>query len=97
MRWNNWGIRLNLVHGVTLPDRCAGVPRPPSTVRKQLRPDPRQNIINGEKAGNARAVFNIDLGSDGGKYKLELENGVLNHTQLMLLKRRRWMPRLPEP
>jgi alkyl sulfatase BDS1-like metallo-beta-lactamase superfamily hydrolase len=25
-------------------------------------------------------VFNIDLGSDGGKYKLELENGVLNHT-----------------
>ncbi|WP_410962523.1 alkyl sulfatase C-terminal domain-containing protein, partial [Salmonella sp. SAL4358] len=24
--------------------------------------------------------FNIDLGSDGGKYKLELENGVLNHT-----------------
>ncbi|EDW1342750.1 MBL fold metallo-hydrolase, partial [Salmonella enterica subsp. enterica] len=36
--------------------------------------------INGEKAGNARAVFNIDLGSDGGKYKLELENGVLNHT-----------------
>lgn len=25
-------------------------------------------------------MFNIDLGSDGGKYKLELENGVLNHT-----------------
>lgn len=36
--------------------------------------------INGEKAGNAKSVFNIDLGSDGGKYKLELENGVLNHT-----------------
>ncbi|MCS2148169.1 alkyl/aryl-sulfatase [Scandinavium manionii] len=36
--------------------------------------------INGEKAANAKAVFNIDLGSDGGKYKLELENGVLNHT-----------------
>ncbi|WP_254494209.1 alkyl sulfatase C-terminal domain-containing protein, partial [Salmonella enterica] len=30
--------------------------------------------------GNARAVFNIDLGSYGGKYKLELENGVLYHT-----------------
>lgn len=36
--------------------------------------------INGEKAGNAKSVFNIDLGNDGGKYKLELENGVLNHT-----------------
>ncbi|MEH8576200.1 alkyl sulfatase C-terminal domain-containing protein, partial [Klebsiella pneumoniae] len=36
--------------------------------------------INGEKAGNAKSVFNIDLGSDGGQYKLELENGVLNHT-----------------
>lgn len=36
--------------------------------------------INGEKAGDAKSVFNIDLGSDGGKYKLELENGVLNHT-----------------
>ncbi|BBQ88539.1 hypothetical protein WP3W18E06_16670 [Raoultella ornithinolytica] len=36
--------------------------------------------INGEKAGKAKAVFNIDLGNDGGKYKLELENGVLNHT-----------------
>ena len=36
--------------------------------------------INGEKAGTAKAVFNIDLGNDGGKYKLELENGVLNHT-----------------
>lgn len=36
--------------------------------------------INGQKAGDAKSVFNIDLGSDGGKYKLELENGVLNHT-----------------
>ena len=36
--------------------------------------------INGEKAANAKAVFNVDLGSDGGKYKLELENGVLNHS-----------------
>ncbi|HCE8951727.1 TPA: MBL fold metallo-hydrolase [Raoultella ornithinolytica] len=36
--------------------------------------------IDGVKAGYAKAVFNIDLGKDGGKYKLELENGVLNHT-----------------
>lgn len=36
--------------------------------------------INGEKAANAQAVFNVDLGVDGGKYKLELENGVLNHS-----------------
>ncbi|HDZ1054824.1 TPA: MBL fold metallo-hydrolase [Klebsiella pneumoniae] len=36
--------------------------------------------LNGEKAGAAKAVLNIDLGKDGGKYKLELENGVLNHT-----------------
>lgn len=36
--------------------------------------------INGEKAGNAKALINIDLGKEGGKYKLELENGVLNHT-----------------
>ncbi|WP_170913037.1 alkyl sulfatase C-terminal domain-containing protein, partial [Salmonella enterica] len=34
----------------------------------------------GQKAGAAKAVFNIDLGNEGGKYKLELENGVLNHT-----------------
>ena len=36
--------------------------------------------INGEKAANAKAVFNVDLGGEGGKYKLELENGVLNHS-----------------
>ncbi|MBJ9517095.1 alkyl/aryl-sulfatase [Citrobacter portucalensis] len=36
--------------------------------------------INGEKAANAQAIFNVDLGADGGKYKLELENGVLNHS-----------------
>ena len=36
--------------------------------------------INGVRAGNAKAIFNVDLGKDGGKYKLELENGVLNHT-----------------
>ncbi|MFW0767792.1 alkyl/aryl-sulfatase [Trabulsiella odontotermitis] len=36
--------------------------------------------INGEKAAEAKSVFNVDLGNDGGKYLLELENGVLNHT-----------------
>jgi alkyl sulfatase BDS1-like metallo-beta-lactamase superfamily hydrolase len=36
--------------------------------------------INGEKAADAKSVFNVDLGNDGGKYLLELENGVLNHT-----------------
>ncbi|QRG78236.1 alkyl/aryl-sulfatase [Citrobacter sp. R56] len=36
--------------------------------------------LNGEKAANAKAIFNVDLGKDGGIYKLELENGVLNHT-----------------
>ncbi|RSK66470.1 MBL fold metallo-hydrolase [Enterobacter huaxiensis] len=36
--------------------------------------------INGVKAANAKAVFNVNLGKDGGQYKLELENGVLNHS-----------------
>jgi alkyl sulfatase BDS1-like metallo-beta-lactamase superfamily hydrolase len=36
--------------------------------------------INGEKAANAHVVLNFDFGDQGGKYKLELENGVLNHT-----------------
>lgn len=36
--------------------------------------------INGEKAANAKSVLNFDFGQDGGKYRLELENGVLNHT-----------------
>jgi Alkyl sulfatase and related hydrolases len=36
--------------------------------------------VNGEKAAKAKAVLNIDLGNEGGKYLLELENGVLNHT-----------------
>ncbi len=36
--------------------------------------------LNGQKAAGAKSVLNIDLGNDGGKYKLELENGVLNHT-----------------
>ncbi|PNS13278.1 hypothetical protein COO59_00155 [Mixta theicola] len=36
--------------------------------------------INGEKAANAHALLNFDFGKDGGKYTVELENGVLNHT-----------------
>ncbi|SNY62475.1 alkyl/aryl-sulfatase [Enterobacter sp. CC120223-11] len=36
--------------------------------------------VNGEKAADAKAVLNFDFGDSGGKYKLELENGVLNHT-----------------
>src|SRR5262249_40146928 len=35
--------------------------------------------LNGEKAGNAYAKLNFDLGQDG-NYFVELENGVLNHT-----------------
>ena len=33
-------------------------------------------------------MFNIDLGNDGGKYKLELENGVLNHRRCRQRRRR---------
>ena len=36
--------------------------------------------INGEKAANAHALPNLNFGNDGSKYKIELENGVLNHT-----------------
>lgn len=35
--------------------------------------------LNGPKAGDAKAVLNFDFGDDG-KYVVELENGVLNHT-----------------
>jgi alkyl sulfatase BDS1-like metallo-beta-lactamase superfamily hydrolase len=35
--------------------------------------------VNGMKAANAKALLNFDFGEQG-KYKLELENGVLNHT-----------------
>lgn len=35
--------------------------------------------INGPKAANAHLVLNFDFG-DQGQYKVELENGVLNHT-----------------
>lgn len=35
--------------------------------------------LNREKIGDAKSVINLDLG-DSGKFMLELENGVLNHT-----------------
>ncbi|MRS14919.1 MBL fold metallo-hydrolase [Enterobacteriaceae bacterium RIT691] len=35
--------------------------------------------LNGLKAANAHAVLNFDFGAEG-KYKVELENGVLNHS-----------------
>ena len=35
--------------------------------------------LNGLKAANAKALLNFDFGNEG-HYKLELENGVLNHT-----------------
>jgi len=37
--------------------------------------------LDGEKAGDTAATFNVDLGEEGGKYLLELGNGVLNHTK----------------
>ncbi len=36
--------------------------------------------LNGPKAADAKAVMNFDFGKSGGKYLVELENGVLNHT-----------------
>jgi alkyl sulfatase BDS1-like metallo-beta-lactamase superfamily hydrolase len=36
--------------------------------------------LNGPKAAAAQAVLNFDFGDTGGKYLIELENGVLNHT-----------------
>ncbi len=36
--------------------------------------------LNAEKAGDATAKINFDFGDSGGKYFVELENGVLNHT-----------------
>ena len=36
--------------------------------------------LNGPKAGAATAKLNFDFGNSGGKYFVELENGVLNHT-----------------
>lgn len=36
--------------------------------------------LNGPKSGGGHGVFNVDFGNSGGKYLLEWENGVLNHT-----------------
>ncbi|HCB2860464.1 alkyl/aryl-sulfatase [Klebsiella aerogenes] len=36
--------------------------------------------VNGEKAADKKSVLNFDFTDTGDKYKLELENGVLNHT-----------------
>ncbi|MGH6897133.1 MAG: alkyl/aryl-sulfatase [Geminicoccaceae bacterium] len=36
--------------------------------------------LNSVKAADAKAVLNFDFGDTGGKYLIELENGVLNHT-----------------
>lgn len=36
--------------------------------------------LNGPKAANAKMKLNFDFGNGGGKYLVELENGVLNHT-----------------
>lgn len=35
---------------------------------------------DGLKSGTAEEVLNFDFGDTGGKYKVELENGGLNHT-----------------
>jgi alkyl sulfatase BDS1-like metallo-beta-lactamase superfamily hydrolase len=36
--------------------------------------------LNSEKAADAKVTMNFDFGADGGKYLVELENGVLNHS-----------------
>lgn len=36
--------------------------------------------VNGEKAASLKSILNVDFGGEEGMYKLELENGVLNHT-----------------
>jgi alkyl sulfatase BDS1-like metallo-beta-lactamase superfamily hydrolase len=36
--------------------------------------------LDSSKAADAAMTLNVDLGDQGGKYLLELENGVLNHT-----------------
>lgn len=37
--------------------------------------------VDRSKAGDAKMALNFDFGNSGGKYLLELENGVLNHTE----------------
>ncbi|WP_337173436.1 alkyl sulfatase dimerization domain-containing protein [Paludisphaera sp.] len=66
-----------------------GVKRPPTpnaaspdTVRAmtlELFLDYLSVRLNREKSGDAKGVFNLDLG-DAGKYVLEMDHGVLNHT-----------------
>lgn len=36
--------------------------------------------VNGTKAADAKVTLNFDFGDQGGQYKVELENGALNHT-----------------
>jgi alkyl sulfatase BDS1-like metallo-beta-lactamase superfamily hydrolase len=36
--------------------------------------------LNSVKAADAKVALNFDFGDTGGKYLIELENGVLNHT-----------------
>lgn len=36
--------------------------------------------LNGSRAADAEITLNFDLGNSGGRYLIELENGVLNHT-----------------
>jgi alkyl sulfatase BDS1-like metallo-beta-lactamase superfamily hydrolase len=37
--------------------------------------------VDRAKAGEAKMALNVDFGGSGGKYLIELENGVLNHTE----------------
>ena len=37
--------------------------------------------VDRTKAGDAKMALNFDFGNSGGKYLVELENGVLNHTE----------------
>lgn len=69
-----------------LRDGVAKLPTPdtasPDTVRAmstEMFLDYLGMRLNGPKAGNAELDINVDLGADG-RYLLELENGVLNHT-----------------
>jgi alkyl sulfatase BDS1-like metallo-beta-lactamase superfamily hydrolase len=70
-----------------LRDGVAKLPTPntasPDTVRAMpldLFFDYLSVRLNGPKAANAKAVLNFDFGDSGGKYFVELQNGVLNHT-----------------
>lgn len=71
-----------------LRDGVAKLPTPntasPDTVRSmtiEMFLDYLAVRLNREKAGNAKGVLNFDFGKAGGVYKVEMENGVLNHTK----------------